>query len=424
MADFLTYLGQVSILIAVAFVVYKLLLSRDALHRRNRIILISIVVISFALPLCKINVHPANNNFYLIEKYVTRTNIQPQELTSESEVVYTDNSTDTPIDAAGVLVVIYLSGIIFFLVVRVLSVLRVRRIIDSAEEKHTYNGFNIYISSDCVQSFCFIRKIIMSRMDYDTNFEIISKHEIEHIRQFHYFDLIFLNLAASILWFNPFLWLIHKELVLEHEFWVDRHVVSNGISIKKYQHLLISKVAMAKGWSMDMNHFNQSDLYKRIKTMKKRSSNLTSMKLLVLLPFVGFTLLVFSQKTSKPTESAVESETIIPYQGKIVATYSDRHPGIDVVVTNDTIRAPFAGRVTSAKDASSRGNTLVLKHEDGVETSYSHLAAFLVKENTQVSVGDPIGLVGNTGRSTGKHLHMECRVDNKTVDPVAQLHLK
>ncbi len=96
-----------------------------------------------------------------------------------------------------------------------------------------------------------------------------------------------------------------------------------------------------------------------------------------------------------------------------------QHKGIDVkVYVGDTIRAAFAGKVRVVKyDAGGYGYYVVIRHQNGLETIYGHLSRQLVKENQMVKAGDVIGLGGNTGRSTGSHLHFETRICGVAINP-------
>ena len=84
----------------------------------------------------------------------------------------------------------------------------------------------------------------------------------------------------------------------------------------------------------------------------------------------------------------------------------------------DTIRAAFSGKVRIVKyEPRGYGKYVVIRHYNGLETYYGHMSAWLVKENDEVKAGDPIGLGGNTGRSTGSHLHFETRICGIALNP-------
>ena len=96
-----------------------------------------------------------------------------------------------------------------------------------------------------------------------------------------------------------------------------------------------------------------------------------------------------------------------------------QHKGLDIkVYIGDTIRAAFSGKVRIVKyEAKGYGKYIVIRHHNGLETIYGHLSKQLVRENQEVRAGDVIGLGGNTGRSTGSHLHFETRLCGVALNP-------
>lgn len=108
---------------------------------------------------------------------------------------------------------------------------------------------------------------------------------------------------------------------------------------------------------------------------------------------------------------------------KITSKFGPRrrrmHNGIDVkVYIGDTIRAAFGGKVRMVKyERRGYGQYIVIRHDNGLETIYGHLSKQLVKEDQYVEAGEVIGLGGNTGRSTGSHLHFETRFLGQAINP-------
>jgi murein DD-endopeptidase MepM/ murein hydrolase activator NlpD len=96
-----------------------------------------------------------------------------------------------------------------------------------------------------------------------------------------------------------------------------------------------------------------------------------------------------------------------------------QHKGLDIkVYIGDTIRAAFDGRVRVVRyEGRGYGKYVVIRHDNGLETYYAHLSKQLVSEDQDVRAGDPIGLGGNTGRSTGSHLHFETRLCGMALNP-------
>ena len=101
------------------------------------------------------------------------------------------------------------------------------------------------------------------------------------------------------------------------------------------------------------------------------------------------------------------------------ARWGRQHKGLDIkVYTGDTIRAAFSGKVRVVRyERRGYGNYVVIRHNNGLETIYGHLSKHLVDEDQEVRAGDPVGLGGNTGRSTGSHLHFETRLCGVALNP-------
>ena len=101
------------------------------------------------------------------------------------------------------------------------------------------------------------------------------------------------------------------------------------------------------------------------------------------------------------------------------ARWGRQHKGLDVkVYIGDTIRAAFNGKVRVVRyEGRGYGKYVVIRHDNGLETYYAHLSKQLVTEDQDVRAGEPIGLGGNTGRSTGSHLHFETRLCGVALNP-------
>lgn len=112
----------------------------------------------------------------------------------------------------------------------------------------------------------------------------------------------------------------------------------------------------------------------------------------------------------------------MPVYGKVTSRYGWRkgraHKGIDIdLVTGDNVRVIMDGKVRFAKYYGAFGNVVVVRHSNGLETIYAHLSKILVKPNTFLRSGQVVGKGGNTGRSTGSHLHFEVRYLSQSINP-------
>lgn len=111
-----------------------------------------------------------------------------------------------------------------------------------------------------------------------------------------------------------------------------------------------------------------------------------------------------------------------PYKGCKTSSYGWRwgraHTGVDIAVNvGDSIYAAFDGVVRVAKYNGGYGNMVLIRHHNNLETLYGHMSVLKVKSGQKVKAGDVIGLGGSTGRSTGPHLHFECRLLYACIDP-------
>ncbi|WP_299436826.1 M23 family metallopeptidase [uncultured Aquimarina sp.] len=113
-----------------------------------------------------------------------------------------------------------------------------------------------------------------------------------------------------------------------------------------------------------------------------------------------------------------------PVEHKMVVTsrYGWRrgrpHQGIDIDLrTGDNVKALLGGKVRYARRHGGHGRTVVIRHDNGLETVYAHLSKYLVKENDLVEKGQVIGKGGVSGNARGSHLHLEVRYQGKSIHP-------
>lgn len=128
----------------------------------------------------------------------------------------------------------------------------------------------------------------------------------------------------------------------------------------------------------------------------------------------------------QPEESSEGPRFVWPVSGSVTSRYGPRgrelHRGIDIGAPyGRTIRAARGGVVTLSGWYYGYGRTVVIRHADGSETLYGHASRLLVSPGQRVEQGQPIALVGSSGRSTGPHLHFEIRIGGQAVNPLNHL---
>lgn len=121
---------------------------------------------------------------------------------------------------------------------------------------------------------------------------------------------------------------------------------------------------------------------------------------------------------------------VVPVQGRITSRFGSRetirdhdHKGLDIAAKTGTpIKAAADGKITYSDTMSGYGNLIIIDHGNGIKTYYGHCSKLYKKEGQKVSAGDVIAAVGNTGNSTGSHLHFEIRKNGVYLNPTKYLY--
>lgn len=283
MYDIIIYLLQSGTCLAGFYFVYKLFLSRETLHRFNRMILLSVIVVSAVLPLCRITVERE------LPVAATETVIEVSEITA-AEIV-----EDKGLDYETAICIVFLLGAAATAARLIFSIASVRRIIASGTTTTTDDGISLTIIDGDTKPFSWMRHIVLSAKDAEEDGRIIIAHETAHIRLHHSWDILAVDIIGCLQWFNPALWLLRRELQSLHEYEADDAVLASGVNIKEYQMLLIKKAVGGRLLTI-ANCLNHSKLKNRITMMlQKPSSRWSAGKALLMLPLVGLSLGAFAR---------------------------------------------------------------------------------------------------------------------------------
>lgn len=304
MEQYLYYLLRATVTATLFYGVYKLLFSKTTFYASNRIALMLILVSILTVPLFRYDFLPKNE-----EKTAQVLELESKETTfvvdniagfpiTENQV---ENMPDEPqtqpveIPWMKILSILYFMGVTFFLVRYAIGLVRLREIIRNAKTKYRQaDGSVICIADKEIAPFSWFKYIVLSEQDYTDENKVIIKHEQAHVRLRHSVDRLFYDLMLCLFWFNPFSWLLRRELQSVHEFQADEAVITQGVDAKKYQLLLIRKSVGETKFAM-ANSFLQRDLQKRISMMMKNKTKSTMKWGYVLLfPLLALTMLVLS----------------------------------------------------------------------------------------------------------------------------------
>ena len=309
MGNFLVYILKSAACLAVFYLFYKLLMSRDTFHRFNRFALLGLLVLSSLLPLVEASVNsPAavQETMLTLEQLLLLADIQPE---GESMAAATPSATVLWLRAA---LLVYLTGIVFFIVRNLCSLARLGRLIcqGKREALNSYlpdrkeKNVRLVVHDHDIAPFSWMHWIVIARKDLEENGREILIHELAHIRNRHSWDLLLADLCIFVQWFNPAAWLLKQELQNIHEYEADETVLREGVNARNYQMLLIKKAVGTRLYYM-ANSFNHSSLKKRITMMLKEKSNpWARAKYLYILPLAALAVTAFA----RPEVSAVADE--------------------------------------------------------------------------------------------------------------------
>ena len=288
MIDFLIYDAKVAVLIAVFYMFYRLMLSRETFHRVNRIVLLTTSVVSFVLPLCIITMH----------KTVTVTALPTVDVGDLQATVVEESQS---LWLHTLLPTLFIIGVVLTLSYTLLSVWRVVLLIKNSEHHPQEDGIVVCVTDDQVSPFSWMHYIVMNRQDYAEHNDAVLAHERGHVRLRHSWDVLLVDALTALQWFNPAMWMLRQDLRAIHEYEADGAVLSQGFNARQYQYLLITKAASIGGYSI-ANGISHSTLKNRIHMMLHKESRRSHLlKLLALVPIVG-------------TAMALNAETVTDYQ--------------------------------------------------------------------------------------------------------------
>ena len=362
MLDFLIYDAKVAVLIAVFYLFYRLVLSKETFHRVNRVVLLLTAVMSFVLPLCVITMH---------ETVVVAA--MPAVEIGEVQAVVADKP-DTPLWQIA-LPVLFIIGVVATLGYTVTSLANLMLLIRHSEKHRQEDGVVICVTDRKVSPFSWFHYIVLSRQDYTEHDAAVLAHERAHIRLRHSWDVLLVDTLTALQWFNPAMWMLRQDLRAIHEYEADGAVLSQGFNARQYQYLLITKAASIGGYSI-ANGISHSTLKNRIHMMLHKESRRSHLlKLLALVPIVG-------------TAMALNAETVTDYQYQTPQKKQIIKKGKKTA----TIKADAINEIVVIEQTVTPQNTDPVEMPNGMEVEKTEKAFDVVEQMPQYP-GGPAALM-------------------------------
>ena len=290
MGAFFVYILKSGFCLALFYLFYRLLLSKETFHRFNRIALLGLLVLSCLVPLVEVSAEASNE--------ISRQFLSLEEMLMMSEMMVGEAGEAETVSSWGwkeTLLFIYIIGIAFFIIRTLWSLARMIGLIDGCKKEMLDDGILLFTHRKQIAPFSWMKCIVLSEKDREEGGDAILTHERAHIRNYHSWDLLLADVCVFFQWFNPAAWLLKQELQNIHEYEADEWVINQGIDAKKYQLLLIKKAVGARLYSI-ANSLNHSSLKKRIAMMiKKKSNPWARVKYLYVLPLAAVAVAAFAR---------------------------------------------------------------------------------------------------------------------------------
>lgn len=349
------YIIKSALLLALLYGSFALLLSRETFHRFNRLALLGVLLASMILPAIHLNLKKPSYLSYEevavphIEMIAEPTQSVEQNIQTPQPILpETEEAAQVPtfrIDVMQVVKCLYFFGLLASLFIFFLQLFRLWDEIRGGVQTKDEQGNTVVIRGGDFAPYSFLHYIIISVSDYEHLRRPILAHEQAHIRLHHTFDLLLLEVAKAIQWFNPFVYLLGRDLKAIHEYEADNAVLNFGIDAKTYQLLLVTKAVGGRLQTV-CNNLSHHSLKKRIKMMHKHNSNRWLMSKGLILPaLMALALVAFAKP--KVEEIIASNETALLAVEDFNQVQDDKPvtvavPGMGLVSTDEV--KPFSGK--------------------------------------------------------------------------------
>ncbi len=271
--------------------------------------------------------------------------------------------------------------------------------------------------------------------------KVVLAHELVHIQRRDFIKFIALKMIKMLFFFSPLVFFLIREILDREETATDLKAMhAFGIPPTHFGRTIISTLGLSAPMHCSvptMVNPAQRRLKMRLEGLFPNRQTMRAkwiqagflISLLILLP-VNFTF-----ASSTPQHASSKEFTAPLASGKMTLGFGTakhpfskkefKHLGVDLAATMNTpVLASADGEVIKVDFNDRQGHFLILAHENGYTTYYAHLAKIAVAEGSVVEQGSEIAMLGNSGLSTGPHVHFEIRKDNEPLDPLQYIQVQ
>ncbi|WP_106830338.1 M56 family metallopeptidase [Parabacteroides pacaensis] len=381
----MAYFLKVNLAIALFYVFYRLFFYKDTFFRLRRSLLLAFFALAFLYPL--LNIQEWIREQEPIAEVVTLYSAMLLEIPAR---IPQSTPTDWLQIFSSILLYGYFTGILalgirFF--IQFGSIL----ILSTKCKKTEIKGTKIYVLDKCAGPFSFFYMIFVCPGNHtEKELEEILAHEKTHAGQYHSIDVIICEILSIICWFNPFVWLLKREVRYNLEYLADNVVIQSGYDSKSYQYHLLG-LACHQGATDLYNSFNVLHLKNRISMMnKKRSPGIVRTKYLAFIPLAVLLMLMSNIEAVARVTKTIAKEIIAE---KEMSLYREGKPGSaktgKTPTNDDEVVVAYSLKHTGQQPEEKKGSVAGLQVEYDKQSSGSieEKSAFTLVEEMPVYPG-------------------------------------
>ncbi|MDF9800748.1 Zn-dependent protease with chaperone function [Catalinimonas alkaloidigena] len=323
MSSLFIYLLEASGVLLLLYALYWLLLRKETFFSLNRFFLLAIVVFSFLIPLLSFDlltasasvvdnpiaklrdVRIAYHDAFDIWTHESLGNASIREKTYSNPANTIQDKQTLFLNITYIVYGVGFAAVILRLIWSYCWILRLK----NSSQKETVDGLTVVQVTHQIAPFSFLNSVFVHQAMLDSkDFDQVLAHEKTHIQQRHSLDLLIVQLAAALLWFNPVIWQLIKSLKGTHEYIADKKTIDQGYSLVTYQTLLLRQLISVNSHGL-IHNFNLSFVKKRISMMTIEKSGWAGKAkvAMVLSASIIFSLVMMQCNTSMDDQVLTES---------------------------------------------------------------------------------------------------------------------
>lgn len=296
-----------TISLIVLYIIYYFLLRNTKSFVFNRFYLLFVVIFSLIIPFIKISIPSGFLNYQIIQDF----SLTIYGNSIKGEIV--NGQSDSGFVISNLFVISYIIISSIFLFRFVFNLWKIKKLIDNSNME--LNGFpKIVLTNNKTLPYSFFQYIVLNKTEYEKgqiDYDLIL-HEQVHCNQYHSFDIVFVEIMKIILWFNPIVWILKKEIQLNHEYLADSKVLRTQ-NLKTYQDILLNLVFRNNSTYLASN-FNYSLTKKRLIMINLKKSKSDIYRAFIAICMVVFIGLAFacSKASFEQMNEQVEHSNLVP----------------------------------------------------------------------------------------------------------------